>query len=135
MQYVTTFIAELSGAEKIIVSRIRNMILDSDPRISEGLSYGVPYFSHNRRICFLWPISKQPGGYPPPGPDREKVSFGFCYGNLLSNSQGLMMMEERKQVSVIKLYSPKDIDENSFREIINEAVLVDDQFAKRKKRV
>ena len=133
MKEVETFLAELSGDEKTIVSRIRNLILDCDPRIGERLSYGVPYFFHHRAICFLWPISKQPPNYPPPAPDREKVSFGFCYGNLLSNDQGLLLLENRKQESINKIYRPKDIQEQKFREIILEAIIMDDEFAKQKK--
>jgi uncharacterized protein YdhG (YjbR/CyaY superfamily) len=133
MKEVESLLAELAGDEKIIVSGVRNLILESDPRIGEKLSYGVPYFFHHRAICFLWPISKQPKNYPPPAPEREKVIFGFCYGNLLSNDQGLLQLENRKQVSIIKLYSPKDIQEQKFREIIQEAIIIDDQFAKRKK--
>jgi hypothetical protein len=133
MNEVESLLAELTGDEKIIVSRIRNLILDIDPRVGERLSYGVPYFFHHRAICFVWPISKQPPNYPPPAPGREKVTFGFCYGNLLSNDQGLLMLENRKQVAIIKLYSVKDIDEHKFREIMLEAILIDDQFAKNKK--
>jgi hypothetical protein len=133
MKEVESFLAELAGDEKIIVSNVRNLILESDPRIGERLSYGVPYFFHHRAICFLWPISKQPKNYPAPAPGREKVTFGFCYGNLLSNDQGLLQLENRKQVSIIKLYSPRDIDEQKFREIIQEAIMIDDQFTKRKK--
>jgi hypothetical protein len=133
MKEVESLLAELTGDEKIIVSRVRNLILDNDPRIGERLSYGVPYFFHQRAICFLWPISKQPKNYPLPAPGREKVTLGFCYGNLLSNDQGLLQLENRKQVSVIKLYSPRDIQEQKFREIIQEAIMIDDQFAKQKK--
>jgi hypothetical protein len=133
MKEVESLLAELIGDEKIIVNGVRNLILESDPRIGERLSYGVPYFFHHRAICFLWPISKQPKNYPPPGPGREKVTFGFCYGYLLSNDQGLLQLENRKQVSIIKLYSPNDIQEQKFREIILEAIMIDEQFAKRKK--
>jgi hypothetical protein len=132
MKLVESLLAELAGDEKLIVSRIRNMILESDPRIRERLSYGVPYFFHHRAICFLWPISKQPKNYPPPAPGWERVTFGFCYGNLLSNDQGLLKLENRKQVSIIKLYGPRDIQEQAFKEIIQEAIMIDDQFTKLK---
>ena len=133
MQDVETLIAELPSDERTIVKRLRALILDVDPRIQEKLSYGVPYFFHHKRICFVWPTSCLPCGYDT-AKDDTKVTLGLCYGNLLSNEQGLLLQEGRKQVFVIKYTSPKEIDEKAVREIIQEAVLVDDEFNKKKKK-
>jgi uncharacterized protein YdhG (YjbR/CyaY superfamily) len=131
MQEVEDIIANLPKDERIITKRLRSIILDTDPHLQEKLSYGVPYFFHYRRICFLWPASLIPSCYKKP--TEEKVTLGLCYGNLLSNDQGLLIADNRKQVYVIKFSEAAQINDHAIREIIQEAVLVDEQFGKKKK--
>ena len=134
MQEVEDLITTLPSDEQIIVKRLRSVILDTDPRLQEKLSYGVPYFFHHRRICFIWPTSLVPCGYNQKEPVIEKVTLGLCYGNLLSNDQGLLIAEKRKQVYVIRFSSVAEIQEQAIREIIQEAILVDEEFGKNKKK-
>jgi hypothetical protein len=134
MKTVEDFVAALPRDEKIIVNRLRSLILETDPRIQEKLSYGVPYFFRHRRICFLWPASAIPYESGKVKERTSKVDFGFCYGNQLSNEQGLLLAEGRKQVYVIRLSSFSEIDEQAFQEIIQEAVLLDKEFGKKKTR-
>ena len=132
MQEVEDLIASLPKDERIIAKRLRSIILDTDPHLQERLSYGVPYFFHHRRICFLWPTSLVPCGFTKPV--EEKVTLGLCYGNLLSNEQGLLIADNRKQVYIIKFSDPSQINDQAIREIIQEAVLVDEEFGKNKKK-
>lgn len=129
MNQVTDLIADLPADERIMVSRLRTLILETDPRLQEKLSYGVPYFYHNRRICFLWPASL----VPPCNKPKHQVTLGLCYGTLLSDEQGLLDKGNRKQVCTIGFSSLKEISDQVIREIILEAVLVDDQFKKKKR--
>jgi hypothetical protein len=134
MQDVEHFIYGLPKDEQIIVTRLRTLIFQAEPRLKEGLSYGVPYFFRNRRVFFLWPASAIPCQYrsqhkPPP----PNVTIGFCYGNLLSNAQGLLKSEGRKQVYTIDVPSLATLNEAPLREVINEAILIDDQFFRKKK--
>ena len=124
---VNEFIINLPKEERIIVSRLRDLLFETEPRFREKLSYGVPYFSRNRRVCFIWPASA------PLGPINAKVSFGFCYANLLSNTQGLLLKEGRKQVYIARFSSVNEIDEKLLLEIIHEALLVDHLHIQRKK--
>lgn len=128
MQTVEDFIGGLPKDEQLLASHLRTMILDMDPRIQEKLSYGVPYFSRHRRICFVWPASARYG------PKDAKMIIGFCNGNLLSNDQKILIAENRKQVYLIKISSLKEINESVLKEIIQEAILVDDQFKIKKKK-
>jgi uncharacterized protein YdhG (YjbR/CyaY superfamily) len=131
MREVQEFIEGLAADERIIVKRLRDLILAADPRIVEKLSYGVPYFSRNRRLFFLWPASALPFST-----DRKqiapKVAMGFCYGNLLSNDQGLLRQENRKQVYTISINTLVDINERLLREIVNEALIADAHFFSKK---
>ena len=120
MGSVDDFIFNLPSDERIFVSKLRTLLFEVEPGFREKLSYGVPYYSRHRRVCFIWPASA------PLGPTNAKVSFGFCYANLLSNAQGILRSEGRKQVYIVRYSSIKEIDETMLREIINEAILVDD---------
>lgn len=130
---VEEFIGGLEPTEKVLVNRLRKLILDVDPRLQEKLSYGVPYFFHNRRICFIWPASHFPCSDDKRKEYPEKVQLGFCYGNLLSNEQGVLLAEGRKQVYLMKFTSPSEIDDKIIREIVMEAVMIDDSFKAPKK--
>ena len=132
MQEVEDIITNLPKDERIIVKRLRSIILDTDPHLQEKLSFGVPYFFHHRSVCFLWPTSLIPFCFKKP--TEEKVTLGLCYGNLLSNDQGLLIAGNRKQVYVIKFSEASQINDQAIREIIQEAVLVDEQFSKKKKK-
>jgi hypothetical protein len=134
MNEVTDLIADLPDDERIISERLRALILEAEPRLQERLSYGVPYFFHHRRVCFIWPASLIPAAYKPKEPSPKKVTLGLCYGNLLSNEQGLLEKGNRKQVYTIGFISSADINDQAIREIILEATLVDDQFKKTKKK-
>ncbi len=130
MTDIDEFLAALPLREKLLTKHLRTLILESDPRIQEVFSYGVPYYKHNRRICFIWPASQIPCGYE--RPVREEVSLGFCYGSLLSNEQGILLKENRKQVCVVRFRQIADINDVTIREIVQEAIMVDDSFAKTK---
>jgi uncharacterized protein YdhG (YjbR/CyaY superfamily) len=134
MNAVTDLIADLPDDERVIAARLRTLILESEPRLQEKLSYGVPYFFHNRRVCFIWPASCIPVGYSPKEPIHTKVTLGLCYGNLLSNDQGLLEKGDRKQVYTLGFTSAAEVNDQVIREIILEAVMVDDQFKKTNKK-
>jgi hypothetical protein len=129
MESVDDFIFNLPADEGVLVTKLRALLFEVEPRFKEKISYGVPYYSRNRRVCFIWPASA------PLGPENAKVSFGFCYGNLLSNEQRILISEGRKQVYIVRYSELKEIDEKTLLEIIQEALLVDDfAFSKKKKK-
>lgn len=134
MRDVEEFILTLPKDEQVIVKRLRSLILQAEPRITEKITYGVPYFSRHRMLFFLWPASAVPcADHAKKKPAPPKVSLGFCYGNLLSNEQRLLQKDGRKQVFTIPISSLSAIDERILMEIFNEAIIVDQQFSKQKK--
>ena len=131
MREVQEYIEGLAADERIVVKRLRDLILDTDPRIVEKLSYGVPYFFRNRRLFFLWPASALP--YSTAGKMvTPKVTMGFCYGHLLSNDQGLLQKGNRKQVFTISVNTLADINEALLRQVVNEALIADTAFFPKK---
>jgi hypothetical protein len=127
MESVDDLIFNLPSDERMLVTKLRTLLFEIEPRFKEKLSYGVPYYSRNRRVCFIWPASA------PLGPRNAKVSFGFCYGNLLSNEQGILLSEGRKQVYIVRYSFVREVEERLLLEIIQEALLVDEAFAGKKK--
>lgn len=112
MKDAEEFIDSLPSKERAIVRLLRRIILDVDPRISEKLSYGVPYYSRKRRICFIWPQSA------PYGPKDALASLGFCYGHMLSNGQGILKHEGRTQVYIVRYSTIDEINERKITEIL-----------------
>ena len=51
----------------------------------------------------------------------------------MSNEDGVLKAEGRKQVYVMYFRSIKDVDESQVRALLFEAAMIDDQFRKKKK--
>jgi len=128
---VDEIILSLPRHEHIIVKRLRNLILEVLPKAIEKNSYGVPFYSRNRMICFIWPPSIYWG--PKKSEYGNKgVTLGFCQGNLFSNDDGVLLSEGRKKVYCMYFNSVKDIDENQLRALLYEAEMIDEQFKSKK---
>lgn len=113
--------------ERIIVDVLRQIVLSNLPaNYKEKLSYNVPYFYGNRRICLIWPGSVPWGGI------RSGVLFGFCQGNLLSDIENYLTHGTNKQVYYKIFYSIDEIDEAAIVKLLKEAVEVDMNFKPKK---
>jgi hypothetical protein len=125
---VDDFLATLPLSEQRVVKCLRALLLAQDPRLQEKFAYGVPYYYRRRRIFFIWPSHAYLGAR------NGKVTLGFCYGNLLSNDQGLLLAEKRKQVYMIRFSTLQEIGavEQPLTAIIHEALIVDEvEFGKK----
>ena len=119
------FYYNLPKEEKTIVDRLRQIVVECAD-FTEKISYNVPYYFLKSRVCFIWPSSVKPG-------PKSGVALGFCRGYLLSNEQGIVDMEGRKEVGMIIFHDVKEIKEDLLREIINEAVIIDEEIGKGKR--
>jgi hypothetical protein len=128
------FARALPQEERIIALRLRDLILEAEPRLIEKYNYWVPYYSRHKLVCFIWPVSAPNA---PTAKNQKKdgtlVSLGFNYGNKLSNAQGLLLSEGRKQVYIIRIKSIQELDkiEKQITEIILEAVMLDESMKKK----
>jgi hypothetical protein len=134
---VDEMIATLPRDEKVLVNRLRSIVAECLPKAEEKAYYGmgVPFYTHNRLICFIWPPSVFWGaGKKPKEPANPKgVTLGFCQGNKMSNEDGALLAEGRKQVYVLYIKTLKELDENQVRALLFEAGMVDDEFGLKKK--
>lgn len=128
MKTVEDCIAGLPPDEAGIAQALRSIILSCSPHLTEKLSYNVPYFYGYSRICFIWPSSVPWGKVK-----KDGVMLGICRGHMLSNEQGILEMEGRKEVATITFSSPSEINQGLIREIINEAIILDGMIAKEKR--
>jgi hypothetical protein len=128
---VDEVIEGLPPNEKKIVKRLRALILDALPQATEKNSYGVPFYTRNRMMLFIWP----PSIYW--GPKKKElntkgVTLGFSQGYLMSNDDGVLLAEGRKQVYCMYFHDVKEIHDEQLRALFFEAELIDQQFRKRK---
>lgn len=129
MVEVEDYLHSLDGEESKIANYLHQIILSTSPKVKTKLSYGVPYYRINYRLCFVWPASA------PYSILKEGVQLGFCKGNLLSNVQGALEMGNRKEVAIINFTKQNQINEQLISEILFEAIEVDEIVAlERKKR-
>jgi hypothetical protein len=131
-------ILSLSNPELAMVKKLRSIVRECLPQAFEEPKYGlgVPYYRHHRQICFIWPSSfywgpkkKEESGKP------AMVTLGFCYGNLMSNEDGVLHADGRKQVYCIYFKSLSEIKEDQVRALLYEADLVDESFKKKKSKI
>ena len=135
---VEEMIMNLPRDEQVIVKRLRSLVGECLPRAIEKEYYGegVPFYSHYRQICFIWPASVFWGPKRTLETQKQKgVSLGFCHGNLMSNEDGTLRAEGRKQVYVMYFRSIKDIKDEKVRSLLFEAGMIDDAFGLEKKKV
>jgi hypothetical protein len=128
---VDDLILSLPKTEQVLMKKLRSLILECLPKAIEKINYGVPFYVHNRMICFIWPPSIRWG--PRKEPVKElRVTLGFCQGNLMANDDGVLLSEGRKQVYCMYFSSLKEINEDQIRALLFEAELIDDHFRKKK---
>lgn len=135
---VEEMILSLSKPEQVIVKRLRALIQECLPMATEKGYYGlgVPFYTHHRMICFIWPSSVYWGPKKDGVSKKSKgVSLGFCQGNLMSNEDGALQAEGRKQVYVMYFHSLNEIKEEQVRALLFEAGMIDDTFGEKRRTI
>ncbi|MFZ4544002.1 MAG: DUF1801 domain-containing protein [Saprospiraceae bacterium] len=109
-----------------ITEFLRALILDNVPEVREKLAYNVPFYYLNSRFCFIWP-----GCIPWGGKGRQGVRLGFTKGQLLSDEQSLLKKDNLKEIAYVDFGSIKDIPIEIVKNLIFEAVALDQEFNKK----
>lgn len=127
-------ITSLPAPEAGIVKRLRNLVMDCLPLAIEKPYYGlgVPYYSRHRQICYIFPSSALYGAED--NKHEKNVAFGFCQGNKMSNENGVLKDEGRKQVRVMYFKSIREINDDQMRALLFEASIIDDTFGSLKRK-
>ena len=119
MNTVEQFILGLDGQQKAIVSYLHHHITEFHG-LEANISYGIPMYYRKTWVCYLNPIKK------------NGIELAFTKGHLLSNEQGILNRKKRKMVSGIDLYDVSELPEEAIREIIQEAIILDDMGNQKK---
>lgn len=85
-----------------------------DLGLERKIKYQLPFYYRNSWICYL-------------KPHANSVELAFTRGNELSNDQGLLESKGRKQVMSLEFTSLDDLAELPYRQIVHEAILLDEQ--------
>lgn len=134
---VEEMVAALPRDERVLTNRLRALVRECVPKAEEKAYYGlgIPFYSHNRLICFIWPPSVywDPRGKKKEASNPKGTGLGFSQGYLMSNEDGALLAEGRKQVYMLYIKSIKELDEDQVRALLFEAAMIDDEFGKKKK--
>jgi hypothetical protein len=134
---IDEMIATLPRNEQVIVKRLCALVIECIPQATEKAYYDlrIPFYTKNRLICFIWPPSVAWATSANHEKRKAKgVSLGFNQGKLMSNEDGVLLAEGRKQVYVMYFKELSDIDEAQVRALLFEAAMIDEQFARKKRK-
>ena len=121
---VGDFLNSLPDNELKIVENLRELILETIPNCKEKLAYNVPFYYRHSRIVFIWPASV------PWGSVDNGVVLGFCKGTQLFD----LNTTDKKSVGRKIFTTLKEINHNKIRQLLYEAVLLDEQDHKQKRK-
>ncbi len=123
MNAVEDFIYNFEGQQRAIMLYLHEMMMEN-PGVTCKIRYKIPFYDRNSWVAYLNPTKK------------GSVEFVFTRANELSNANGLLNFKDRTQVAGITFSTTQEISDESVREIIQEALLLDETIhyaAKRKK--
>ena len=120
---VEEFLEFLPEDELKMTERLRKIVLNAYPDLTEKLSFNVPFYKLHRNICFIWPASVLWGKTK----TYEGVRFGLTYGYLLTDENNYLVKDNRKQVYWKDFTSVKEIDTELLQSFIYESILIDQE--------
>jgi hypothetical protein len=121
---IAAFLEYLPAEEKEIVLFLRKIIMECMPDSKEKIAYNIPFYYRHSKICYIWPSSIP----------WEKVITGVGIGFCKSVSFLDKTFETTNFSSKTLFSSIKDIDIVSLKAQIQEAILIDEQIVKVRRR-
>ena len=108
-QRITHYIAELSDWRGPMLARLRKLILEADPAITEEWKWDTPVWSRKGNVVAI-------------GAFKEHVKLNFFRGAALSDPHGLFNAGfEAKASRGIDFHEGDDIDEAALQELVRAA--------------
>lgn len=118
---IEEYIEYQSVENQLIIERTQKIIHSSHPRMFEKFDHNVIVFGVKNPICYIVTLKGNDG-----------IEVGFHRGKDLSNEQGILEAKNRKYISGITFKNLQDFEmkEQKFKEIIQEAILLDEFYEK-----
>ncbi len=104
-----------------ILETLRRIILSCSDHIQETIRYNTPFYDYKGMFLYL-------------SLNKKYIYVAFVQGILMSDEDGAFALNNLKQIRQIHYRSVKDIDEEVLRKYIFEALLIQDEKQKMKKR-
>ncbi|NJL12457.1 MAG: DUF1801 domain-containing protein [Microscillaceae bacterium] len=111
------FIDRQEPSAQTLLWYLHRFISQQDEAIQVKIRYQLPFYYRKSWICYLNPLKK--GG----------LELAFTRGNELADAPGLLDFRGRKQVSSVIFKHPEEVPEASLREILMEALWLDQHVA------
>lgn len=121
MTEVEAFIAGHDGEQRKILNHL-HVLLAHELGLMPTIRYKIPFYDYKSWICYLNPTKD------------GAVEFAFVRGNELSNEQGLVHSKGRKQVMSMDIATLDGIPEDSLKEVVHEALMLDETVPHASKR-
>jgi len=121
MTDVENLIHQLDKSQKEILLFFHHL-LTNDYMLIDKITFKSPGYYKNSWICYLKPLK------------NGHVELAFFRGNELSNSQGLLKSNGRKQLRSVEISELNEALLKTIKQIVNEAILLDETVPYESKR-
>ncbi|HQW41433.1 MAG: DUF1801 domain-containing protein [Flavobacteriales bacterium] len=99
-----------------VTNAIRELLMDSSPRMNEEWKYKTPFYSHSRAMCYL---SLQ----------GQKMVLGFVHGTDLADPCGILAHTDHRSIRhFLPSYDPKRLPVVALRGLIQEAIAINEEI-------
>lgn len=114
---IEDFIESQVPEASALMYQLRNTILLAHPKMKERFLFNTAMFGVKNELCYFVVLKKNTG-----------IEVGFHRGFQLSNEQGLLDSKKRKFIHGVTFKDLEDFKNNeaSFKEILQEAIILDD---------
>ena len=109
---VDEYVSKLPENIQQLVEKLRRIILTSSEKIQEQIKHKIPFYSYKGQLCYI-------------NPSDEKVVLGFSRGADLPD-EFRMLVGSGKSVRHVVFNASQKIDEDKVRNLIYEALIVNE---------
>ena len=119
-QHIDNFIKELTDWRGKMIARLRKLILETAPGLTEEWKWGVPVWSHKGNVVAA-------------GVFKDHVKLNFFKGASLEDPKGLFNAGlEAKATRAIDIAESDEIDEAALKDLVRTAVAYNASGSKKK---
>jgi len=109
---VDEFVNRLPEGIRALAKRLRKIILTSSEQITEQVKHKIPFYYYKGQLCYINPFD-------------DRVVLGFSRGADMPDEHGLLKGNQ-KTVRHAVFYPDAEIDEEKVRNLIYEALIVNE---------
>lgn len=108
---VDDYVDSLEGSQRQVVERLRQLIRQELPDVTEAIKWSQPVFSGSRQIAYIKAF-------------KNHVNLGFFQAAALDDPSGTLEVAAAR-MGHVKITEPADVDEDVLRALLRSAAEVD----------